>query len=30
MTAALSYEQIKSHPEAISKYKPFIEQYNWK
>ena len=29
ITAALNYEQIKSHPEKISKIKPFIEQYNW-
>ena len=29
-TVALSYEQIKSHPERISKIKPFIDQYNWK
>ena len=29
-TAALYYKQIKSHPERISKIKPFIEQYNWK
>ena len=25
-----SHEQIKSHPERISKIKPFIDQYNWK
>ena len=27
---ALNHEQIKSHPERISKIKPFIDQYNWK
>ena len=30
LTVALNYEQIKSHPERISKIKPFINQYNWK
>ena len=30
ITAALSYEQIKSHPERISSIKPFINQYDWK
>ena len=30
LTVALNYEQIKSHPEGISKIKSFIEQYNWK
>ena len=30
ITAALNYEQIKSHPERISKIKPFTDQYNWK
>ena len=30
LTVALNYEQIKSHPERISKIKPFIDQYNWK
>ena len=30
LTVALNYEQIKSHPERISKVKPFIDQYNWK
>ena len=27
---ALNYEQIKKHPQRISKVKPFIDQYNWK
>ena len=27
---ALNCEQIKDHPERISKTKPFIDQYNWK
>ena len=30
ITAALNYEQIKMHPERISKIKSFIEQSNWK
>ena len=30
LTVALNYEQIKHHPERISKIKPFIGQYNWK
>ena len=30
LTVALNHEQIKSHPERISKIKPFIDQYNWK
>ena len=30
LTAALNYEQIKDHPERISKVKPFIDKYNWK
>ena len=30
ITSALSYEQIKSHPERISKFMTFIDQYNWK
>ena len=30
ITAAWNYEKIKSHPERISKIKPFIEQYHWK
>ena len=29
VTAALNHEQIKDHPERISKIKPFIDQYNW-
>ena len=30
LIAALNHKQIKSHPERISKIKPFIDQYNWK
>ena len=30
LTPALNYEQIKDHPERISKIKPFIDKYNWK
>ena len=30
LTVALNYEQIKDHPERISKNKPFIDKYNWK
>ena len=30
LTVALNHKQIKSHPERISKIKPFIDQYNWK
>ena len=30
LTVDLNYEQIKDHPERISKIKPFIDQYNWK
>ena len=30
VTVALNYEQIKDHPERISKIKPFIDQYDWK
>ena len=30
LTVSLNYEQIKDHPERISKIKPFIDQYNWK
>ena len=30
LTVALNYEQIKSHPERISKFKPFINEYDWK
>ena len=26
----MNYEQIKDHPEIISKIKPFIDQYDWK
>ena len=29
LTVALYHEQIKDHPERISKIKPFIDQYNW-
>ena len=27
---ALNLDRINSHPERISRIKPFIEQYNWK
>ena len=30
LTVALNYEQIKDHPERISKIKSFIDKYNWK
>ena len=30
ITVELNHEQIKNHPEKISKIKPFIDQYNWK
>ena len=30
ITAALNYQNINSHPERISKLKPFINNYNWK
>ena len=30
VAVALNHEQIKSHPERISKIKQFIDQYNWK
>ena len=30
LTAALNYQNIKSHPERISNLKPFINQYDWK
>ena len=30
LTVALNYEQIKDHPERISKIKPFIDKCNWK
>ena len=29
ITAALNYQNIDSHPERISKLKPFIDNYNW-
>ena len=29
VTLALNFDKINSHPERISKIKPFIEQYNW-
>ena len=30
VTVALHHEQIKDHPERISKIKPFIDKYYWK
>ena len=30
LTAALNYQNIKSHLERVSNLKPFIDQYNWK
>ena len=30
VTLALNLDKVNSHPERISKIKPFIEQYNWK
>ena len=30
VNVALSYEQIKRHPETILYIKPFIDQRNWK
>ena len=27
---SLDYQTIKTHPERISKLKPYINQYNWK
>ena len=30
LTVALNYEQIKDHPERVSKIKPSIDKYNWK
>ena len=30
LTVALNYQNIKNHPERVSKIKPFIDQYNWK
>ena len=28
LTVALNYQKPKSHPERISRIKPFIDQYN--
>ena len=30
ITAALNHQNIKDHPERISKLGPFINKYNWK
>ena len=30
VTVALNYEQIRDHPERISKIKPFIGKHDWK
>ena len=30
LTVASNYDQIKDHPERISKIKPFIDKCNWK
>ena len=30
IVAALNYQNIDHHPERISKFKPFINNYNWK
>ena len=30
VTLALNLGKVNSHPERISKIKPFIDQYNWK
>ena len=30
VTVALNHEQIRDHPEKISKIKPFIDKYDWK
>ena len=30
VAVALNHEQIKDHPERISKIKPFIDKYDWK
>ena len=30
LTVALNYGKIKNDPKRISKFKPFIDQYNWK
>ena len=27
---ALNYQSIETHPERISKIKPYISKYNWK
>ena len=29
-TAALIYEEIESHPERVSKTKPYVKKYKWK
>ena len=29
VTVALNHEQIGNHPERITKFKPFINKYNW-
>ena len=29
ITIALNHQNIRNHPEEISKIKPFIDQYNW-
>ena len=29
-TLALNFDNINNHPEKISKFRPFIDQYNWK
>ena len=30
VTLALNLDKINKHPQRISKFKPFIDQYNWK
>ena len=30
LTAALNYQNIKSHPERVSNLKLFIDKYDWK
>ena len=30
LTAVLYYQNVKSYPERVSNYKPFIDQNNWK
>ena len=30
VAVALNHEQIRDHPEKISKIKPFIDKYDWK